>query len=77
MAGNMGSNDNIKGFIAEGCLPAVCDKDPDPIRIGAGIPAKRCCVRGEINRCYRAACLYKRCCGFSIPAAKFENPKRT
>jgi hypothetical protein len=77
MADNMGGDDTIKGFIAERSLFAICNKDPDPIRIRAGIPAKRCCVGGAINRRYRAACQFRRCCGFTIPAAKFENLKRT
>jgi hypothetical protein len=35
MTGNMRSNNDIKGFIAEGCVPDICNKDPDPIRIRA------------------------------------------
>jgi hypothetical protein len=40
MSDNMGSNNDIKGFIAKGGSPGICYKDVDPIRIRAGIPAK-------------------------------------
>jgi len=74
MTGNMGSNNGIKGFIAEGSFHGVGDKDADLFLTRAGIPAERSCVGGKINRCDRTARMDEGCSGFSIAATEFKDP---
>src|SRR5512137_177198 len=76
MSRDMRCNDDIKGFITKWCHPDICDKDPDLVRISAGMPAKRYCPGRKINRCHPITTLHKRGDCFPVPATKFENTGR-
>ena len=77
MTGDMGCNNNIKGFVAKGCFPAIRNKDPGLVRSVTGSPAKHCSVGGDINRGHRAAVLYQGAIWFFHPRNQVQESGRT